>query len=213
MPITVLNDAAATTITGGVTISKDQRTGDAGNLSVSGSASISGSANIIGSTSISGTLNVIGAASFASGVTGSSGSFSAMNTSFAGGLTVSGGLNYDVVTGGLPASTASSQSLSTGSQINMTSGVSVGGAHVVYVSANSTTATVALTPTTSTATSGVFQNGLEVTVINLAPSGSNVLLPTSSAGASQQNPVTISAGKGVKFVYIANAQSWIPISG
>ena len=201
MPISVLNDAAATTITGGVTISKDQRTGDAGNLSVSGTVSVSG------------------AASFASGLTASSISAGGLNSSFTGGLTVSGGeslqggLTYDVVTGGLPASTTSSQSLSTGSQINMTSGVSVGGAHVVYVSAGSTTATVALTPTTSTATSGVFQNGLEVTVINLAASGSNVLLPTSSAGVLQQNAVTISAGKGVKFLYIAQANSWVPISG
>jgi hypothetical protein len=195
MPITVLNDAAATTITGGVTIAKDQRTGDGGNFSVSGTVSVSG------------------AASFASGLTASSISAGGINLSVASGFTITGGLTYDVVTGGLPASTTSSQSLSTGSQINMTSGVSVGGAHVVYVSANSTTATVALTPTTSTATSGVFQNGLEVTVINLAPSGSNVLLPTSSAGVAQQNVVTISAGKGVKFVYIANANSWVPVSG
>ena len=195
MPITVLNDAAATTITGGVTIAKDLRTGDAGNFSVSGTVSVSG------------------AASFASGLTASSISAGGINLSVASGFTITGGLNYDVVTGGLPPSTASSQSLSTGSQINMTSSVSVGGAHVVYVSANAAPATVALTPTTSTATSGVFQNGLEVTVINLAPSGSNVLLPTSSAGVAQQTVVTISAGRGVKFVYIANANSWIPIGG
>ncbi len=160
---------------------------------------------------VAGTIIATGTASFASGVTVSSLSAGGWNASFTGGATVQGGLNYDVVTGGLPATTTSSQSLSTGSQINMTSGVSAAGAHVVYVSAASTTATVALTPTSSASTSGVFQNGLEVTVINLAASGSNVLIPTSSAGASQQNAVTISAGCAARFIYVAQLQTWIPM--
>jgi hypothetical protein len=161
---------------------------------------------------ISGTLVVTGTASYASGVTISSASVGTIVglTTISGPMTISGGYNYDVVTGGLPPATASSQSLSTGSSINMTSGVSVGGAHVIYVSANSSAATVALTPTSSANTSGVYQNGLEVTVINLAATGSTVVIPSVSAGASAPFAVTISGGQAKKFIYIAALQSWIP---
>ena len=162
-----------------------------------------------GNVNIQGTHVVSGTASFASGVTISSLSAG----SIVGIGSIQGAYAYDVVTGGLPAATTSSQSLSTGSQINMTSGIVSGsGVHVVYVSAASTTATVALTPTSSASTSGLYQNGLEVVVINLAASGSNVLIPTSSAGNSQQNAVTISAGCGAQFKYVAALQTWIPLS-
>lgn len=196
MPIDQLTNNDNTRITGSVTIVNDPQggTGSAGNLNVAG------------------TVVVSGTASFASGVTISSASISNINASFPSGATITGGLNYDVVTGGLPASTTSSQSLSTGSQINMTSGVSAGGAHVVYVSAASSVPTVALTPTSSASTSGVYQNGLEVTVINLGTSGSTVLLPTSSAGVAQLIPLTISAGRGVRFIYVAQLQTWIPMN-
>ncbi len=192
MPIDQLTYSDNTRIQGSLTVIADPQ-GNAGNANIQG------------------TMVVSGTASFASGVTISSISAGGLNSSFTGGLTVQGGLNYDVVTGGLPATTTSSQSLSTGSQINMTSGVSAAGAHIVYVSAASTTATVALTPTSSASTSGVYQNGLEVTVINLAASGSNVLIPTSSAGTAQQNAVTISAGCAARFIYVAQLQSWIPM--
>lgn len=181
MPIDILTNADNTRITGSMTVVNDPN-GNAGNVNVAGTLVASGSCSLGG-----------------------------LSASFTSGLSVAGALNYDVVTGGLPATTTSSQSLSTGSQINMTSGVSAGGAHVVYVSAASTTATVALTPTSSASTSGVYQNGLEVTVINLAASGSNVLIPTSSAGNSQQNAVTISAGCAARFIYVAQLQTWIPI--
>lgn len=188
MPIDSLVNTDNTRIEGSLTIIADPN-GNAGNLNVQGTHVVTGSASFSSGVSISsltaGTITGIG--------------------------TLSGGFAYDVVTGGLPATTTSSQSLSTGSQINMTSGVSAGGAHVVYVSAASSVATVALTPTSSANTSGVYQNGLEVTVINLGTSGSVVLLPTSSAGAAQLIPCTISAGRGCKFMYVAQLQSWIPI--
>ncbi len=190
MPVDVLTQADNTRIQGSLTVINDPN-GNAGNLNVQGTHVVSGTA------------------SFASGVTISSASVG----SLVGIGSILGGFNYDVVTGGLPATTTSSQSLSTGSQINMTSGlVSGSGVHVVYVSAASTTATVALTPTSSANTSGLFQNGMEVVVINLGASGSNVLIPTSSAGIAQQNAVTISAGRGNMFKYVAALQTWIPLS-
>jgi hypothetical protein len=190
MPIDVLTNADNTRIQGSLTVVNDPY-GNSGNVNIQGTHVVSGTA------------------SFASAVTISSLSAGAIT----GIGLVAGGFNYDVVTGGLPATTTSSQSLSTGSQINMTSGIVSGsGVHVVYVSAASTTATVALTPTSSASTSGLYQNGLEVVVINLAASGSNVLIPTSSAGIAQQNAVTISAGCGAQFKYIAALQTWIPLS-
>jgi hypothetical protein len=182
---------------------------NADNFRVSGSLTVvNDPGGNAGNVNVQGTHVVSGTASFASGVTISS--LSAGTVTGIG--TMSGGFTYDVITGGLPATTTLSQSLSTGSQINMTSGVSAGGVHVVYVSAASTTATVALTPTSSASTSGVYQNGLEVTVINLGASASNVLLPTSSAGNSQQVPVTITAGCGITFKYVAQLQTWIPLA-
>ena len=166
-----------------------------------------------GNLNIQGTLVTTGTASFASAMTVSSISAGGLNSSFTGGLTVSGGLNYDVVTGGLPATTTSSQSLSTsGVAITMTSGMSSGGPHVLWVSAGSTTATCVLTPTSSASTSGIYQNGLEVTLVNIAASGSNILIPTSSAGTAQQAAITISAGKGCRFIYSAAHQTWFPVS-
>ena len=187
---------------------------NADNFRVSGSLTvINDPSGNSGNVNIQGTLVTTGTASFASGLTASSISAGGLNSSFTSGLTVSGGLNYDVVTGGLPAATTSSQSLSTsGVAITMTSGMSTGGPHVLYVSAASTTATCVLTPTSSASTSGIYQNGLEVTLVNIAGSGSNILIPTSSAGASQQAAITLSAGRACRFVYIAALQSWIPQS-
>ena len=187
---------------------------NADNFRVSGSLTvINDPSGNSGNVNIAGTLVTSGTASFASGLTASSISAGGLNSSFTSGLTVSGGLNYDVVTGGLPPTTTSSQSLSTsGVAITMTSGMSTGGPHVLYVSAASTTATCVLTPTSSASTSGIYQNGLEVTLVNIAGSGSNILIPTSSAGASQQAAITLSAGKSCKFRYFAALQSWIPES-
>ena len=184
------------------------------NFRVSGSLTVINDPNgNSGNVNIQGTLVTTGTASFASGVTVSSLSAGGLNSSFSSGLTVSGGLNYDVITGGIPAATTSSQSLSTsGVAITMTSGMSTGGPHVLFVSAASTTATCVLTPTSSASTSGIYQNGLEVTLVNIAGSGSNILIPTSSAGASQQAAITLSAGKSCKFRYFAALQSWIPES-
>ncbi len=194
MPFDVLTNPDNTRIVGSMTVVNDPN-GNPGNLNIAG------------------TLVTTGSASFASAMTVSSISAGGLNSSFTGGLVVSGGLNYDVVTGGIPPTTTSSQSLSTsGVAITMTSGMSVGGPHVLFVSAASTTATCVLTPTSSASTSGIYQNGLEVTLVNIAASGSNILIPTSSAGASQQAAITLSAGKSVKFRYFTALQSWIPES-
>lgn len=194
MPFDAFTNADKFQVQGSLTVINDPN-GNAGNVNIQGTAVVSGTA------------------SFASGLTASSISAGGLNSSFTSGLTVSGGLNYDVVTGGLPPTTTSSQSLSTsGVAITMTSGMSTGGPNVLYVSAASTTATCVLTPTSSASTSGIYQNGLEVTLINLAASGSNILIPTSSAGNSQQAAITISAGRGQKFKYVSALQTWIPLS-
>jgi len=160
---------------------------------------VSGSASITGSTQISGTLNVSGS----------------MNVS--GQTSVSGGQIYDFVSGAANAglsTTASSQSMSvSGSLITMTSGLSAGiGPHVIYVSANSTSATCSLTPTSSASTAGLFQNGVEITVINLGVSGSRIVIPVSGAGSYNADTIVISAGHSVRFFYNAPLQSWVPVA-
>ncbi len=186
MPITIVTNPDLTTIFGSVSITADP-------YAVSGANS-------------SGNLSV-------QNITASSASLGGLNSSFSSGLIVSGGFVYDVMSGGIPAATTSSQSLSaSGVAITMTSGMSSGGPHVLFVSAASTTATCVLTPTSSASTSGFFQNGTEVTLVNIGASGSNVLIPTSSGGTSQQAAITLSAGKSCRFRYYALLQSWLPES-
>jgi len=132
----------------------------------------------------------------------------------AGGMVVAGGHQYDFVSGSANAglsTTASSQSMSvSGSLITMTSGLSVGiGPHVIYVSANSTSATCTLTPTSSASTSGVFQNGVEITVINLGVSGSRIVIPVSGAGSYNTDTIVISGGAAARFFYNAPLQTWV----
>jgi hypothetical protein len=165
-----------------------------------------------GNANIAGTLITSGTASFASGLSASSISAGGLNSSFTSGLTVTGGINYDAHYGGVPSVSTSSQSVSTsGAAITMTSGLA-SGQNVVFVSANSTTATCVLTPTASASTSGDFQNGLEITLINLAAAGSNVLLPSTSMGSLGVYNYTLSAGHGVTFKYISALQTWIPLA-
>lgn len=174
-----------------------------GTTTVTGPFGVSGTTSLTGSTQISGTLNV-------SGQTNISGSVS-MPTGF------SGGLQFDFISGAANAglsTTASSQSMSaSGSLITMTSGLSAGiGPHVIYVSANSTSATCSLTPTSSASTAGLFQNGVEITVINLGVSGSRIVIPVSGAGSYNHDTIVISAGQAVRFFYNAPLQTWIPLA-
>lgn len=164
-----------------------------------------------GNVNIQGTQVVSGTASFASGLTASSISAGGLNSSFTSGLTVSGGLQYDLISGNNNApTTASSQSLSAASGvITMTSGITSGtGPHVIYVSANTTTVSaVTLTPTSSASTSGAFQNGVEITVVNLAASGSRVNI--TAPGSLTTDAILINGGQGAKFIYNASCQTWI----
>ena len=166
-----------------------------------------------GNVNIQGTQVVSGTASFASGLTASSISAGGLNSSFTSGLTASGGLQYDLISGsGNAPTTASSQSLSAASGvITMTSGIVSGtGPHVIYVSANTTTVSaVTLTPTSSASTSGAFQNGVEITVVNLAASGSRVNI--TAPGSLTTDAILINGGQGRKFIYNASAQSWIAV--
>lgn len=166
-----------------------------------------------GNANIAGTLVASGSATFSSGVSISSATFGAINGSFTSGAVISGGLVYDMISGSTNApTTASSQSLSAASGvITMTSGLSAGtGPHVIYVSANSTTCSaVTLSPTASSATSGVFQNGSEITVVNLGASGSRVQVTV--AGSLTTDTVVISGGHAIRYIYVASAQTWIPL--
>lgn len=168
----------------------------------------------LGQVAVSGTLSVSGTGTFASGLTASSISAGGLNSSFTSGLTASGGLQYDVISGsGNAPTTASSQSLSAASGvITMTSGLTSGtGPHTIYVSANTTTVSaVTLTPTSSASTSGIFQNGVEITVVNLAASGSRVQI--TAPGSLTVDTILISGGHSTRFVYNASAQTWIPLA-
>lgn len=183
------------------------------NFAVTGSMTVINDPNgNSGNVNVQGTLITSGTASFASGLSASSISAGGLNSSFTSGLTVTGGINYDAHYGGTPSVTTSSQSVSaSGAAITMTSGLA-SGQNVVFVSANSTTATCVLTPTASASTSGDFQNGLEITLINLAAAGSNVLLPSTSMGSLGVYNYTLSAGHGVTFKYISSLQTWIPLA-
>ena len=183
------------------------------NFKVSGSLTVVNDPNgNSGNVNIAGTLITSGTASFASTLSAASISAGGLNSSFTSGLTVTGGINYDAHVGGTPSVTTSSQSVSTsGAAITMTSGLA-SGQNVVFVSANSTTATCVLTPTASASTSGQYQNGTEITLINLAAAGSNVLLPSTSMGSSGVYNYTLSAGHGVTFKYVAPLQTWIPLA-
>ena len=193
MPFDALSNADNFRIQGSLTVINDPQ-GNSGNVNIAG------------------TLITSGTASFASGLSASSISAGGLNSSFTSGLTVTGGINYDAHYGGAPSVSTSSQSVSTsGAAITMTSGLA-SGQNVVFVSANSTTATCVLTPTASASTSGDFQNGLEITLVNLAAAGSNVLLPSTSMGSLGIYNYTLSAGHGVTFKYLSALQTWIPLA-
>lgn len=203
MPIDVLTNADNTRIQGSLTVINDPN-GNAGNVNIAGTTTVSGTATFASNANFAGPVSVSGT------LTAGSISAGGLNSSFTSGLTVTGGINYDVHFGGTPAVSTSSQSVSTsGASITMTSATSQ---NVVFVSANSTTATCVLTPTASASTSGNFQNGLEITLINLAAAGSNVLLPSTSMGSLGVYNYTLSAGHGVTFKYIAALQTWIPLA-
>ena len=222
MPIEVLNNSAQTTITGGVTISKDTRTGDAGNLTVSGTASVSG-ATVIGSNLVvSGTASVSGITTHGSNLVVSGTVTVTGSTVLGSSLVVSG---TESVTGSLLAGSdmkISGQLLSPmpqGSASNnvqllgtSSAGVSqtitmTGSGRIIPVSfTNTSTISIGLTPTLSTSVS----DGAEITILNISPSGTNLVVPSSLQGSiSGAAIVTVSAMQGARFVYSALLQSWL----
>lgn len=136
------------------------------------------------------------------------------NENVSGNLVVSG-MQYPGVVSGGTTPTASSQSASSANTpITMTSGLGSGGPNILYVQASGTsTASILLTPTSSASTSGFFQDGAEVTIINTCTSGSRLAIPSGNAGSYNVASLTISEGRAVRFKYIAALQSWIPIQG
>lgn len=127
-------------------------------------------------------------------------------------LTVVSGAKYGFLSGGDLAPTSSSQTVSLSGTLNMTSGLN--GGNVLYASANSATASVVtMTPTSSASTTGVFQDGLEITVVNLAISGSSIIFPTVGGLGSYSGvaPATILGGSAAKFKYVAALQTWIHV--
>lgn len=182
---------------------------------------VSGSMTIVddpygnsGNLNIAGTLVATGTASFASSVRASSASFGGLNSSFSSGLIVSGGLRYDVVSGGTTPTASSQSASSANTPITMTSGVTTGGPNIIYVQASGTsTASILLTPTSSASTSGLYQDGTEITIINSSPSGSRLAIPSGNAGSFNVASLVISEGRAVRFKYIAALQTWIPVVG
>ena len=141
----------------------------------------------------------------------------------AGGITVIGGTNnlgpgslaFGAFSGGNPAGTASNQIQIFGtSAASMNSSLTMtGSGRVIYVSQTNTSTTLwAINPTASASTSGTFQDGTEVTVVNISPSGTSFVLSSAGMGSVTQGAnVTVSAGQGQRFLYSAVLQSWIPI--
>ena len=195
MPIDQLTNPDNTRIQGSLTVINDPQ-GNSGNVNIAG------------------TLVTSGTASFASGFTASSISAGGLNSSFSAGLIVSGGLKYDVVTGGTTPTASSQSASSANTPITMTSGLSSGGPNIIYVQASGTsTASILLTPTSSAATSGLYQDGSEITIINSSPSGSRLAIPSGNLGSTNVASLVISEGRAVRFKYIAALQTWIPLVG
>ena len=126
-----------------------------------------------------------------------------------------GVLNYGAFSGGNPLNTSSANIQIFGtSAASMNSSLTMtGSGRVIYVSQTNTSTTLwAITPTASASTSGSFQDGAEVTVINFSPSGTSFVLSSAGMGSITQGAnVTISAGQGQKFLYNAPLQAWVPI--
>lgn len=195
MPLDQLTNADNTRIQGSLTVINDPQ-GNSGNVNIAG------------------TLIATGTASFASGLTASSISAGGLNSSFSAGLVVSGGAKLDYVSG-FTTPTASSQSASSANTpITMTSGFTSGGPNYIFVQASGTaTASILLTPTSSASTSGFFQDGVEVTIVNNSASGTNIAIPSGNFGSLTGTPASlaITAGHGVRFKYLAALQTWVPL--
>lgn len=118
-----------------------------------------------------------------------------------GAVNIKGGLTYDQISGPLPAtSVTQSVPIAAGSAITMT-----GSGRIIRVSCSALTTTTALTPTASSLTgSNGFVDGVEVTLYNVAVTGSNISI---SAGAGA--PFVLIGQNMATFIYDAANQIWI----
>lgn len=135
-------------------------------------------------------------------------------TAALGNLSVNGMSNLGIISGGTTPTASSQSASSANTPITMTSGITAGGPSIIYVQASGTsTASILLTPTSSASTSGFFQDGAEVTIVNSCTSGSRLAIPSGNAGSYNTASLTISEGRAVRFKYLAALQSWIPLQG
>ncbi len=112
-----------------------------------------------------------------------------------------GQLQYDFITMNLPA-TGTTQSVPVASGIGITM---TGSGRIIRVSCSALTTTTAVTPTATslTGTSG-FQDGMEVTLYNVAATGSNISI---SGGIG--TPYVLIGQNMATFVYDAGNAVWI----
>lgn len=178
MPIDAFTYPDLTNIVGSMTVVNDPR-GNNGNVNIQG------------------TLTASGSASFG-GITGT----------FASGVSLSGGLQYDEISGSIPATT-STQALASGGTITLT-----GSGRILRISCSDTSeSTLKVTPTASSLTgTSNFANGVEVTVVNVSASGTNAVIPSASLGAGGFSAnCTISAGCAVRLMYVADI-GWVHLN-
>ena len=124
-----------------------------------------------------------------------------------GGVSLTGGLQYDTVYG-LPATSISQTLSGTTSTITMT-----GSGRVIFINPTATLSTCILTPTASTnATTTTFTNGTEVTLINMnGTAASTLTIPAGSAGSGTP-AVTISGTAAARFIYSSQLAAWLHLS-
>lgn len=203
MPIDVLTIPDLTRILGNVTIINDPN-GNSGNLTVAGNITGSGTASFA----------TLQADLVASGLTISGGLTVSGGMTATGGVTVqdweviNGALYYQTLVGGPPTSSTFSQLISgTSSTITMT-----GSGRIIYLGpVGATNSVCVLTPTgTASATSFSFTNGMEVTLVNINATASNVItIPSGSTGALAAPAIAISGGQAVKFVWMQALGTWV----
>ena len=152
-------------------------------------------------------LNVSGTATIGTGLTVTAGGATIIAGGTiiqAGGANITGGLAYDAVSGGPPAVTTTSQSLSAQTaSITMT-----GSGRVIYLTPSTSLSSCTLTPTGSASVT----NGAEVTLVNLHASSASTITIPSGAGAGPQ-AITISGTEVARFMYVAPLQIWSKIGG
>lgn len=129
-------------------------------------------------------------------------------TTVSSGLLVTSGLFYDMLIGGLPAATTNSQQISgTNSTITMTSQ----GRIIFLGPVGATNSVCVLSPTGSASATNIsFTNGMDVVLVNVNPTLSNVItIPSGSTGVTPGPAVAISGGQAARFIWVSALSSWV----